>query len=119
MSRKQEKINQPNAEVYAGVDVSKTALDFFIVPYGITVTVGNDTKGVQELVRQCREYCVSLVALEATGKYHRLLHETLHAAGIATAVINPFRSRQFADSMGKLAKTDTIDAEVLAVLPNA
>ncbi len=114
MSRKQEKINQPNTKVYAGIDVSKITLDFFIVPYGITITVGNNSKGIQELVRQCREHRVSLVALEATGKYHRQVHEMLHDAGIATAVINPFRARQFADSMGKLAKTDTIDSEVLA-----
>ncbi len=52
--------------------------------------------------------------MEATGKYHRVLHERLHEAGVPVAVINPFRSRQFADSMGKLAKSDRIDAEVLA-----
>lgn len=114
MSRKQEKITQPNEAVHAGVDVSKNTLDFFVLPHGITALVPNDKTGARKLIRECTRYGVQLVALEATGKYHRMLHETLHAANIDTAVINPFRSRQFADSMGKLAKTDTIDAEVLA-----
>lgn len=113
MSRKQEKI-KPSESVYAGVDVSKDTLDFFVLPHGVTMTVGNDKKGIQKLVLECKRLEVDLLALEATGKYHRQLHDTLHEAGIETAVVNPFRSRQFADSMGKLAKTDTIDAEVLA-----
>jgi len=69
---------------------------------------------VQTIMRHCRTHGVKLLALEATGKFHRLAHEMLHEAGVAVAVVNPFRSRQFADSMGRLAKSDTIDAEVLA-----
>ncbi|WP_342075611.1 IS110 family transposase [Yoonia sp. SS1-5] len=114
MSRTQEKINQPTEPVYAGIDVSKNTLDFCIIPHGITMTVSNDKKGIKSLIRECKRYDVQLVALEATGKYHCLLHEMLFDAEINAAVINPFRSRQFADSMGKLAKTDTIDAHVLA-----
>lgn len=114
MSRKQEKMIQPSEGIYAGIDVSKDTLDFFVVPHGVTMLVGNDKKGIRTLVRECKRLAVQLVALEATGKYHRQLHTLLHDAGIEVAVINPFRSRQFADSMGKLAKTDTIDAEVLA-----
>lgn len=110
----QEQIKQSSQGVYAGIDVSKNTLDLCIIPHGITALVTNDKKGIQTLIRQCQRYGVELVALEATGKYHRLLHDTLHEAGIAVAVVNPFRSRQFADSMGKLAKTDTIDAQILA-----
>lgn len=113
MSRKQEKI-KPSEPVYAGIDVSKDTLDFFVLPHSVTMTVGNDKKGIQKLVRECKRFDVDLVAIEATGKYHSQLHDGLHEAFIKTAVINPFRSRQFADSMGKLAKTDTIHAEVLA-----
>lgn len=114
MSRTQEKINQSNKDVYAGVDVGKRNLDFFVNPHGIQLQVDNDKKGIRRLVRQCKRHDVQLVALEATGKYHRQLHEALYAEDIPVAVINPFRSRQFADSIGKLAKTDTIDAKVLA-----
>ncbi len=71
-------------------------------------------RGVKTLIRQCHEQGVALAALEATNKYHRLAHERLHQAGVPTAVVNPFRSRQFADSMGRLAKTDGIDAAMLA-----
>ena len=114
MSRTQEKINQPSPNVYAGIDVGKMHLDFFVHPLNIKLRVDNDKPGIRKLVRQCVRHGVQLVALEATGKYHRQAHEMLHNADIPVAVINPFRSRQFADSMGKLAKTDTIDAQVLA-----
>lgn len=114
MSRTQEKINHTYTNVYAGIDVGKKHLDFFIHPLNIKLQVDNDKKGIQKLVRLCARHSVLLVALEATGKYHQQAHEMLHNATIPVAVINPFRSRQFADSMGKLAKTDTIDAKVLA-----
>jgi len=114
MSRMQEKITQPFLSAYAGVDVGKTTLDFCVPLFDLRLQVTNDLQGVRAIVAHCTEHGVRLLALEATGKYHRLLHEQLHAAGIPVAVINPFRARQFADSLGKLAKTDTIDAESLA-----
>lgn len=113
MSRTQEEIHQPTANVYAGIDVGKAHLDFYASPVNVKLHVTNDKQGIQKLIRQCRKNGVQLVAMESTGKYHRQAHEMLHEAGIPVAVINPFRSRQFADSMGKLAKTDTIDTEVL------
>jgi transposase len=115
MSRTPEKINQPASTIaYAGIDVGKSNLDFYITPVGKRLQVKNDKSGVQAIARHCLRHDVKLLALEATGKYHRLAHDVLHEAGVAVAVINPFRSRQFADSMGKLAKSDTIDAEILA-----
>jgi transposase len=114
MSRKQEQIKQPTENVFAGVDVSKDTLDLFVLPHGLIMTFANDAKGIRAIIRECQRYNVELVVLEATGKYHRNLHESLHGSGIKAAVVNPFRARQFADSMGKLAKTDTIDAEILA-----
>lgn len=114
MSRTQEQINQPKQNVYAGIDVSKAHLDFYASPMNVTSRVTNDTQGIQKLIRQCAQHGVDLVAMEATGIYHRLAHDMFHNAGIPVAVINPFRSRQFADSLGKFAKTDTIDARVLA-----
>jgi len=117
MSRWQEKIvhnphNRP--EVFAGIDVGKTRLDIFIAPLGIRLRITNDAKGISAAIRELSRFNIRLVALEATGKYHSRAHAMLHEAGIDVAVVNPFRSRQFAESMGKLAKTDTIDAEMLA-----
>lgn len=114
MSRMQEKIDERSANVYAGIDVGKTRLDVFIYPSNTRLEVPNNEKAIQGLIRALVQAGVHLAALEATGKYHCLAHSMMHAAGIAVAVINPFRSRQFADSLGRLAKTDTIDAETLA-----
>lgn len=114
MSRMQEKIiNKPTMAV-AGIDVGKSQLDVFIHPANIRLKISNEKRTIQMLIRELTKHDIALVTLEATGKYHVLAHEMIHNAGIGVAVVNPFRSRQFADSMGKLAKTDTINAEVLA-----
>ncbi|MBM3654822.1 MAG: IS110 family transposase, partial [Alphaproteobacteria bacterium] len=59
---------------------------------------------------------IARLVLEATGKYHRQAHRSLHAAGLPVAVVNPLRSRLFAEAVGALAKTDRIDARMLALL---
>jgi len=114
MSRTQDQIRQPDYKVYAGIDVGKAQLDLYIHPLNIKLQVHNDRPGIAKIVRLCLRHDVQLIALEATGTYHRLAHEMLYEAGLAAAVVNPFRSRKFADSLGQLAKTDTIDAKVLA-----
>lgn len=114
MSRTQEQNNEPTSPTYVGIDVGKAHLDVYVHPQRIKLRVDNDGSGHQKLVRLCCRYDAHLVVMEATGAYCRKAHDTLHDAGLDVAVINPFRSRQFADSLGKLAKTDTIDAEVLA-----
>lgn len=117
MSRMQDEITPPAAcdkhHGYAGIDVGKYALDVFVHPAGELSRFDNDAAGLRKLVRHCRRHGVRLVALEATGRYHRKAHEALHAAGFQVAVVNPFRSRKFADAMGRLAKSDRIDAQVL------
>lgn len=114
MSRTQDEIDHHAANICAGIDVSKDKLDFAIHDSDIHLTVSNDRRGIQKLIRECTLRNITLVALEATGKFHRPAHEMLHEADIPVAVINPYRSRQFADSIGQLAKTDKIDARVLA-----
>ncbi len=114
MSRMQEKITLPTTTTYAGIDVGKNQLDVFVHPGGTRFQVKNDKKAIHTLTKKLLKHGVQLAALEATSKYHCLAHSIMHEAGILVAVINPFRSRQFADSMGCLAKTDTIDAEMLA-----
>ncbi|MEL6225826.1 MAG: IS110 family transposase [Pseudomonadota bacterium] len=114
MSRTQDQISQKRSSITVGIDVGKARLDVHFHPIGTNFAVDNDRQGIGRLLRQLTKHEVELVAVEATGSYHRLVHETLHGAGLAVAVINPYRSRQFADSLGKLAKTDRIDAVMLA-----
>ena len=104
MSRIQGKTASPQLateQVYVGIDVSKSRLDVYLHPIGLSQSVANDKTGLQKLVRFFRPYGPELIVLEATGSYHRHLHD----AGFEMAVMNPFRTRKFADMMGQLAKT--------------
>lgn len=107
-------------EIYLGIDVSKRVLDVCILSgsdhYGESFTVANDHEGVDEILSRLTESTPKLVVMEATGKYERLAATSIAAseAGIAVAIVNPRQARDFAKAMGKLAKTDQIDAFVLA-----
>lgn len=121
MSRMQGKTVSPQlatGEVYVGIDVSKLYLDVHVHPTDQPLRVNNDKAGLQRLVRFLNAHGgpsgARLIVLEATGSYHRLPHRHLHAAGFAVAVMNPYRTRKFADVLGRLAKTDVIDAQTLA-----
>lgn len=118
MSRIQGKTSSPQlatGPVYVGIDVSKSHLDVFIHPAAIARRVTNDKTGLQALARLLRSYEPQMVVLEATGHYHRQAHRHLHDAGFQVAVMNPYRTRKFADMLGQLAKTDEIDAKTLAL----
>ena len=104
------------ATVYAGIDVSKAWLDIYLHPVGEYFRVANDRTGHRALKRKLAMHAIHCIAMEATGKLHRRLHRSLHEAGLSVAVINPCRSRKFADSIGQLAKTDRIDARLLGLL---
>jgi transposase len=106
---------QSATRVYVGIDVCKARLDVFLHPIGRRITVGNDASGLKQLKRCLRGYDVALIVMEATGKFHRQAHRSLCAAGFAVAIVNPLRSRLFAEAIGQLAKTDTVDARVLAI----
>ncbi|MDH5538532.1 MAG: IS110 family transposase [Rhizobacter sp.] len=95
----------------AGIDVCKQHLD---VCLGTTAQrVANDASGWDELTAKCRQADVDLVVLEATGGYERGLVCALQDAGITVARVNPRQARDFAKSMGVLAKTDQVDARTL------
>ena len=96
-----------------GIDASKDHLDVAARPGG-RFRVANDPAGVAELVTRLRRLASSVVVLEATGGYEADALAALLAAGIPTAVVNPRRVRQFAAGIGQHAKTDPIDAAVLA-----
>jgi len=106
-------------QVYVGIDVCKKWLDIAIHPVGHVERFENAAKGHRRLLRWLLEYRVALVVVEATGKLHRGVHRALHEAGMAVAVVNPLRSRLFAVSAGVLAKTDAIDARLLALMAEA
>jgi len=102
-------------QVYVGVDVCKEQLDVYLHPIGLRMRCANTREGIKRLKRWLADYDVALVVMEATAKYHRLAQRMLHAEGLRVAVINPLRSRLFAEALGQLAKTDPIDARMLAL----
>lgn len=97
-----------------GVDVSKAALDYVCLPKGSPRRVANTLSGIASLIRDLRKGEVQMVVMEATGGYHAALLDALHEAGIPVKVVNPRQVRDFARSMNWLAKTDKIDAAILA-----
>ena len=105
--------NVPNI-VHCGIDVSKARLDVHLYPLKLEKSFPNDESGHKKLTRWLVLHDPELVAVEATGKYHRPVQRHLHEAGFALAVLNPYRTRKFADAIGMLAKTDRLDAELLA-----
>lgn len=97
-----------------GIDVSKDRLDVHVVPSGEAFFVGNDAAGVEALAGRLIGLSPALVALEATGGFETLAAAGLSAAGLPVVVVNPAQVRSFADALGKRAKTDPIDAGVIA-----
>ena len=104
------------AKTYVGVDVSKARLDVAVLPTGESFAVANDEEGFDELLGRLGEEApiTTLVVLEASGGFERPVAATLAAAKIAVCVVNPRQSRDFARATGKLAKTDRLDARLLA-----
>jgi transposase len=101
-------------ELFAGIDVSKEHLDLAVRPNGPRLSFENSDSGVDALIQTLSESSVTLIVMEATGSYHRLALGRLLAANLPAIAINPRQSRAFARALGRLAKTDDIDAEVLA-----
>ena len=101
-------------EEFVGIDVSKGRLDICLHTSGELLSVPNDVDGIEELVRKLNSIAPSLVALEATGGYETVFATTAYAAGLPVAVINPRQVRDFAKATGMLAKTDALDAKVIA-----
>ena len=100
--------------VHVGIDVAKAMLDVCLLPSGQRLSLANDDAGITQLVGLLKQQPVQLVLLEATGRYERRVASELLEADLAVAVVNPRQVRDFARALGKLAKTDKIDALVLA-----
>jgi transposase len=99
---------------FVGIDVSKAYLDVCIRPGGEAFRAANDDGGIAELVARLAATEPALVVLEATGGYEAPVVAALAVAAVPLAVINPRQVRDFAKATGKLAKTDVLDAAVLA-----
>lgn len=99
---------------YIGIDVSKDGFDVAVRPSGETRWFPYTTAGIRRFLRELSSLAVTLICMESTGGYEQKLATTLSDAGFAVAVVNPRRMRRFADASGNLAKTDALDARVIA-----
>ena len=102
-----------NSNDYIGIDVSKASLDTSLKD-GRMASFPNDAKGIAALVKRLKTYTPQLVVMEATGGFEHRAAAELVAAQLPVAVVNPRQVRDFAKATGRLAKTDRLDAEVLA-----
>jgi transposase len=100
--------------MYVGIDVAKDILDVAVEPGPETWRVANVPEAIETLVRQLVPRQPALIVLEATGGFEATVAAQLAAAGLPVAVVNPRQVRAFAKSLGRLAKTDRLDAQVLA-----
>jgi transposase len=100
--------------MFVGIDVSKSRLDVGLRPSGEAFAVPRDGEGLAALVERLRQEPVELVVVEATGGFEMVVAAALAGAGLPLAVVNPRQIRDFARATGRLAKTDAIDAAVIA-----
>lgn len=104
---------------FAGIDVSKDKLDVHVSPDGLSFSVTRDEAGLEELAARLVPMAPELVVMEATGGLEIMVAASLSARGLAAVVANPTQVRHFAAALGKRAKTDPIDAAVIAAFAEA
>jgi len=100
--------------MFVGIDVSKDRLDVAVRPTGDHFVVARDTHGLRELVARLTALAATTIGLEATGGYETVVAASLAAASLPVVVVNPAHVRAFAQALGKRAKTDPLDAGVIA-----
>jgi transposase len=104
---------------FIGIDVAKAHLDVHVHPTGEPFRVTSDDAGLAALLTRVRALSPTLIVLEATGGYEVRVAAVLASAGLPVAVVNPRQIRDFARATGRLAKTDTLDARVIALFADA
>ena len=114
-AQEQEKMPDPTV---VGIDISKTHLDTYMAPAGKAARFTNDSAGFKALIAWI-DQPVRSVVYEPTGPWHRAFEEALLQAGLPLARANPLQARRFAQAMGQRAKTDAVDARVLAQMGTA
>lgn len=105
--------------IFVGIDVSKDRLDVHVRPSGEAFVVTRDGKGLEELVERLRALVPRLIAVEATGGFETIVAAAVGGAGLPLVVVNPAQVRHFANAIGRRAKTDPIDAAVIALFTEA
>lgn len=106
--------SMPAADRFVGIDVSKSWVDVQVRPDGTAFRCPTDSEGLVELVRRVRPLQPCLIVMEASGGYEGIVAASLAEAGLPVAIVNPRQVRRFAEALGQLAKTDAIDARVIA-----
>lgn len=109
-----EQTNSAAEPIFIGIDVSKDRLDVAVLPSGEAFATGRDAAGLDTLLARLRPLAPGLVALEATGGFETVVAATLGAAGLPVAVVNPAQVRAFGTALGQRAKSDPIDARLIA-----
>lgn len=109
-------MDQPAASpAFAGIDVAKDRLDVHLRPSGQYFTVPRHGAGIEQLLDRLRQAAPTLVVMEATGGFELTVAAAVAGAGIPLAIVNPRQIRDFARATGRLAKTDRLDAEAIAL----
>ena len=98
----------------AGVDISKDTLDIHLHPAGATQRLANTPAGIKKLIAWLEEFTIARIVFEPTGAYHHALERRLGDAGLPLVKVNPRQTRRFAEAIGRQAKTDAVDAAMLA-----
>lgn len=106
--------SKPAADRFVGIDVSKSWVDVHIRPDGTAFRCLSDGAGLRNLVRRLQPLSPVLIVMEASGGYEGIVAASLAEAGLPVAIVNPRQVRRFAEALGQLAKTDAIDARVIA-----
>jgi transposase len=101
-------------EVFVGIDVSKDRLDVHVRPSRESFWVSRDGDGLEDLIERLRGMAPWLIAVEATGGFEMIVAAAIAGAGLSLAVVNPAQVRHFAQAAGQRAKTDPLDAEMIA-----
>ena len=112
-------MNEMIVERFVGIDVSKSTLDICIEPAVQTLHVTYDEAGIKQIVVRLKEVNPTLIVMEATGGLEMRIATELAGKGLPVAVVNPRQARDFAKATGQLAKTDKVDAAVLAAFAKA
>ncbi|TMO20542.1 IS110 family transposase, partial [Pseudoalteromonas sp. S4492] len=102
------------SSVTVGVDTGKLQLDIYIRPLDIYFTVTNDEKGVNEAIKKIKNYHPERIVIEATGRLEHLFIMACAKSNLPFVVANPAHIKKFAGAIGRLAKTDKLDAQLIA-----
>jgi len=104
-----------NDKYHIGIDVSKAILDVYILPEKKFLQFENNIAGIRKLVKKLKLFSEALIVMESTGGYEKSTAQALAKENFSVAVVNPRQIRDFAKALGRLAKTDRIDAQVIAL----